>query len=397
MPDGEVGTVTRMDRNEHGPDGGGTRRRDLLRAAGAATGAGLLGASGIGAGLAAGAPETHTFLCQNAWLLDGVVTDDSRYSPVAKPALDERARGLGRRLAGGDVDILGFQEVFAEEQREQINDRLEREFDEAIGPRGVPETAPKSSGLYTLGLADNRILASERMAYRNRGNPRRDADAYARKGVLFTRVAVGDGAIDLFTTHLLAGGGLPGYRERPLVEPESDEQYRRDQLQEFEAFVNEVKAEYDPDGAVPTVCAGDFNIAPGDSEYDALTSFRDGLGLYDVWDRFGDGYGGTNNDAITDGCVFDPEESPPSYCDGGSAGSRIDYIFVEQGHPGIRVEDIRRRVFWRRLAPPGQFFADEDEQVPNYLADHVALELEFAVPSGTRPEEQDGLLTELLQ
>lgn len=60
----------------------------------------------------------------------------------------------------------------------------------------------------------------------------------------------------------------------------------------------------------------------------------------------------------------------------GSSG--IDYIFVSTGR-GLTVKDIRRRVFWRELAPPDQFFPDDEGEIPNYLTDHVGLELEFSV------------------
>lgn len=221
------------------------------------------------------------------------------------------------------------------------------------------------------------------MAFENSGNRRRDADAYARKGVLFTRIGLGGGAIDLFTTHLLAGGGWPGEAvdPSPVRDPVSEEDYRRRQLAEFRDFVDAVKDEHDPDREIPIVCAGDFNIAPADPEADALLAFQKNLGLVDAWtESHPTRPGPTDTDAITGACRFDPYDSPPSYCDGGRAddADRIDYVFVED-RPDLQVRSIRRRVFWRELAPPDQFFVDAEETVPNYLADHVGLEVEFAV------------------
>lgn len=370
------------------------RRRDILKASGVAAGLGVAGTVGVGSG----SPNTHTLLTQNAWLLDeayaGLVPNqpeaadldgvprDNSVKPIEKPALDERARELGARLSYSDFDIVGLQEVFDEEQRKQIRSPIQREFDDAVGPKERPENASVSSGLYTLAI-DHSILESERMAFENRGNTVRDADARAEKGVLFTRVALEDGAIDLFTTHLLAGGGFPGEEvdPSPVRERTSEEEFRRKQLEEFEAFVDQVKADHDPDGEIPIVCAGDFNIAPGDSEAPALEAFQRNLGLVDAWEEnHPEKQGGTDTDAITDACRFDPFDSPPSYCAGGEAedADRIDYVLVED-RSDITVKSIRRRVFWRELASPDQFFVDENEEVPNYLADHIGLEVEFSV------------------
>lgn len=359
------------------------RRRAVLQAGGVAASLGVTGTVGLGM---AGADEatTHTFLCQNAWLLDEAGdVDNDHVQVVAKPALEQRARGFGARLSYSDLDIVGFQEVFDGEQREQIRRPVQPPVDDAVGPRERPENVAVSSGLYTLTRGNHPIEITERVAFDNRGNRRRDADAYSEKGVLFTRIGLPHGSVDLFTTHLLAGGGWPGEAvdPSPVREPLSPAEYRRRQLGEFEDFVRAVKTEHDPEREVPIICAGDFNIASGDPADPALQDFRRTLGLLDAWEEtHPDAPGQTDSTAITDACVFDPMESPPSYCDGGvdSEAERIDYIFVED-HDAIAIEDISRRVFWRELAPPDQFFADEDEEIPNYLTDHVGLELEFSV------------------
>lgn len=329
------------------------------------------------AGFVPGQPDAADF----DWL-----PRDNSVKPVEKPALEERAQALGARLSYSDIDIAGLQEVFDQEQRTQIRKPVRRQIgedlDDAIGPRQRLEEVSVSGGLYTLALGHD-ITITERMAFESRGNRRRDADAYARKGVLFTRVNLGDGAVDIFTTHLLAGGGWPGepVDPRPVREPTSPTEFRRRQLDEFEAFVKTVKSEHDPDGQVPTVCAGDFNIAPGDPEAGDLDLFKENLGLVDAWKQeHPNRPGATDSDAITDACMFDPSDSPPSYCDGGASeeAGRIDYVFVED-RPDFRVDRIRRRVFWRELAPPSQFFADQDEEQPNYLADHVGLEVDFSL------------------
>ncbi|RXK47487.1 endonuclease/exonuclease/phosphatase family protein [Halorientalis pallida] len=357
------------------------QRRDVLRTgATVAGGVGVLGASGVGqsvGGSAAGAGETYRFLWQNLWLLNGIVGNDT---DIAKPALQERASEFGDRLAGSDIDVAALCEVFSSEQRETIREPVERAVDYEIGP---PAEFEKSSGLYTLALGGPEIVAMERTEFDADGYEPRDADAWAKKGVLYTRLDFGAGQVDLFTTHLLAGGGIPYVDLNPFSDPPTPAEYRADQLAELRAFVQSVEADHDPDNRVPTVVAGDFNVGAGGGEYGKLTAVRDDLGLADAWLGYAGGPGGTNRTAITDGCAFEPAESPPSYCDGGAGGDRIDYVFVEPTRPShasrLSIEAIKRRVFCRQLAPPDQFYADDAEERPNYLTDHVGLELDWTL------------------
>ncbi len=372
---------------DHGaqPADGGVQRRDVLRTGATVAGSvGLLGVSGIGqaaagatGGSADGTGTTHTFLWQNMWLLNGIVGNDT---DIAKPALRARASEFGDRLAGSDIDVAALCEVFSSEQRETIRDPIERAVDDEVGP---PAQFEKSSGLYTLALGGPAIVAMERMEFDADGYEPRDADAWARKGVLFTRLDFGVGQVDLFTTHLLAGGGIPYVDLNPFMEPPAPAEYRADQLDELRGFVQSVEADHDPNNRVPTVVAGDLNVAAGSGEYGTLRTVRDDLGLEDAWLQHAGGPGGTNSDAITGGCAFESAESPPSYCDGGDGGDRIDYVFVEPPRDShacrLAVEDIRRRVFWRGLASPDQFYADDQEQQPNYLTDHVGLELDWRI------------------
>ena len=124
-----------------------------------------------------------------------------------------------------------------------------------------------------------------------------------------------------------------------------------------------------------------LNIAPDDPEAPALDRFQANLGLVDAWEEEHlKSSVGTSQEEITSGCDFDPWNSPPTYCNGGTVSDpdRIDYIFVED-RPEFQIQRLQRRVFWRELAPPDQFYADAAETVPNYLADHIGLEMEFTV------------------
>lgn len=392
-----------MNRDSDGADDApfDIKRRNVLQAGGFAAGLGLAGATGLGAAREAppdvpagrpdeSDPDTHTFLCQNAWIIPEPLWDDAdnplvekEPSAIKTPENEARASRLGASLAYSHVDVAGFQEVFHEKHREILRQPIQRDLEDAVGPEQAYENAAVSSGLYTLAMGDRRIAETETMVYDNRGNRRRDEDAYAQKGVLFTRLDLGDGVVDLFTTHLLAGGAWPGERvdPSPVRDPASPAEYRRRQLEEFRAFVEDVKAEHDPEGRVPTVCAGDFNIDGDAPEYPALEAFRDALGLTDAWVAVhGDAAGPTDGTAITEACGFDPWSQPPYYCpddDDSEAAERIDYVFVED-HPAVDVADVRRRVFWRKLDDPREFDAGDGR--PNYLADHVGLEVDFRFP-----------------
>lgn len=380
-------------------------RRSVLQAGGFAAGLGVTGAAGLGGARATsnrgsrgrnGEPgaDVHTFLCQNAWTIPEPLWDDADNPVVEKgpgafetPDNEARAREFGAALAYSHVDFAGFQEVFHEKHREILRGPIQRDLEYSVGPEQRYENAAVSSGLYTLAMGDRSVVATETMVYDARGNRRRDEDAYAQKGVLFTRIDLGDGVVDLFTTHLLAGGAWPGEAvdPGPVREPTSPAEYRRRQLAEFRSFVESVKDEYDPEGRVPTVCAGDFNIHPDAPEYAALEEFRYGLGLDDAWVQVhGDAAGPTGGAAVTGACGFDPWDPSPYYCPDGDAGGedaiRIDYVFVED-HPAVAVEDVRRRVFWRKLDAPSQFYTDGDR--PNYLADHVGLEVDLRCPGRT--------------
>lgn len=394
-----------MEQDEDGTEADrplGLDRRSVLQAGGFAAGLGVTGAAGLGGADAAsdrGPPgrtgesgsNVHTFLCQNAWIIPEPLWDDADNPVVEKepgiietPDNEARARGFGAALAYSGVDFAGFQEVFHEKHREILRGPIQRDLEYAVGPEQRYENAAVSSGLYTLAMGDRSVVATETMVYDARGNRRRDEDAYAQKGVLFTRIDLGDGVVDLFTTHLLAGGAWPGEAvdPRPVREPTSPAEYRRRQLDEFRSFVESVKAEYDPEGQVPTVCAGDFNIHPDAPEYSALEEFRDELGLNDAWVQVhGDETGPTGGAAVTDACGFDPWDHSPYYCPDGDAGGedakRIDYVFVDD-HPAVAVDDVRRRVFWRKLDDPSTFATESGR--PNYLADHVGLEVDVRFP-----------------
>ena len=346
------------------------RRRTVLR-----TGAAGLGGVTLGASPAAvsgrSTAESYRFLWVNAWLTDGIrgVLGTS-LDVAAKPQYRERAVELGRRLGEDGYDIVGLCEVFNDEQ-----ETVETEYVDAAGageaiPGPGPDGGEKGAGLLDLvsgvDVTDRATLEydaepSDHLTY---------VDAHVGKGANYVELDLGPGKIDLFTTHIATGSLLPwadgGDEDIPAL--------RRRQLDELGEFV---AARSSPENV--TLVAGDFNIAPDGAAADALEAFAAGAGLEDAWLAHGRGPGGTNDDAIVDGCAFDPNGAPPAYCPADDAGERIDYVFLEppaaEHAMDLTVDTIDRRVFWRELAPPDRFYADDGGEVPNYLTDHVGLDL----------------------
>ncbi|NUB89586.1 endonuclease/exonuclease/phosphatase family protein [Haloterrigena sp. SYSU A121-1] len=346
------------------------RRRTALKAGATGLGGALLGAAGASKSVRA-ASESYRFLWVNAWLADGLEgVAGLPFTVAAKPQYQERASELGRRLGEEGYDVVGLCEVFNDEQ-----ETVEAEYADGAGtgtaiPGPEPDGGEKGAGLLDLvagvTVTDHATLEydaepSDHLTY---------VDAHVGKGANYVELDLGPGKVDLFTTHLVSGSLLPwtdgGDEDIPAL--------RSRQLEELGAFVAERAS---PENV--TLVAGDFNIAPDGAAADALESFASTAGLYDAWLDHGRGPGGTNDDAIVDGCAFDPSGAPPAYCPADDAGERIDYVFLEEPTAehelDLRVDALERRVFWRELAPPDQFYADDNGEVPNYLADHVGLDL----------------------
>ena len=83
--------------------------------------------------------------------------------------------------------------------------------------------------------------------------------------------------------------------------------------------------------------------------------------------------------------TFDPDEPGPHYCDdyasdGDDDKARIDYVFVADPVAShsfyLDVSRVRRRPFPRPGRDTDVFYENhEDEEGPNFLSDHLGLEL----------------------
>lgn len=322
------------------------RRRTAIKAGAAGIGGVVLGASGLPvAGRTA--PESYRFLWVNSWLTDGIEgVLGSSLNVAAKPQYQERAVELGRRLGEEGYDIVGLCEVFNDEQ-----ETVETEYVDAAGageaiPGPGPDGSEKGAGLLDLVSG---VDVTDRATLEYDAEPDGDltyVDAHVGKGANYVELDLGPGAVDLFTTHLVTGSLLPwadgGDEDIPAL--------RGQQLDELGEFVDERSS---PENV--TVVAGDFNIAPDGEAADDLEEFAATAGLNDAWLDHGSGPGGTEDNAIIDGCAFDPNDAPPAYCPSDDAGERIDYVFLEAPTADhameLQVDAIDRRVFWRELAP----------------------------------------------
>jgi endonuclease/exonuclease/phosphatase family metal-dependent hydrolase len=312
-----------------------------------------------------------TLLSYNTYLLDGVTIKigDKEYHIGAKPAFEDRAKEIasevvkpvnmppGLNVKEKNYEIIALCEVFSPEVQKLIEDRTPQ-YTHIPGPGDL--TLKKGSGLYQLIISSRKtVCAPQSIVFSHQGNLMTDADAYSRKGVLLTRIDVGVGIIDLYSTHLYAGGGLEPY----LPGPSGDyvRETRAKQLDEFVQFFEKTHQKKN----VAVFC-GDFNNTPDDDFFAKIFN----MNLYPFnWKNTGNTTGDpSRKDGYDDDCC-NPGESP-TYCTKGK-GQPIDYVFVEKQTSDhnfkLEVKSFRRRPFPRSYPTDGQY----------YLSDHLGLEVIF--------------------
>ncbi len=235
------------------------------------------------------------FLTYNTYLLRATLKLPAPLTDVtlhAKPEIENRARELGRILRT-EYDLSCLYEIMEHEQKSHIL--------EAWG-----ETPP---GHIFGGRLSSLLTISPRFPIRRharhiffaRGKSydidlgltsfkvSLDSDFYAEKGVLFTEIETPLGCVEIYSTHLMFGGGLgeaaqdvlnivPGAHMTPS---NADErlQIELQQIDELIAFYNE---QHLPSN-VALVC-GDFNIdASNERKYELLSQRFKSINMRDVW------------------------------------------------------------------------------------------------------------------
>lgn len=319
-----------------------------------------------------------------------------------KPERHQRAREIGQ-VIGPDYEIVALCEVFEEESQSSIRAHAAasgRSVHVAIGPDDSGHLA--SSGLMTLAI-DRPIAGIERKTFNNRGQYCCDSDAWANKGVLLTRIDVGLGILEVYSTHLLSGGDIADFLTPSEAVTESTKQLQVDELIAF------YEQHHDPRNVAMVV--GDFNIsADNASRYDQLVGKLHALGLLDAWpfhrhrespghaDNAGVPRGDTHASGESTGTLVDLPGAPPvpgavdssrvgdvcvpatgPFCidgqeDPAKKTSRIDYVFVEnptsQHTFTLDFTRIRRRPFAR---------TGDNVVTELWLSDHLGLDLKLVV------------------
>lgn len=287
------------------------------------------------------------------------------------PDVAERAPLVGQAVADR-FDIVALGECFDASERAAVA----AAWPDAELVDGSGRGRYKLLGSGLAALVDRRraeVVTSARHTYRS-GGDLRDSDTFASKGALFVRVSTGaTGAplVDLFSTHLIAGGDLfpiPGHDDHAR-----HHRARMAQVDELVAFIAE---QHDPANVL--LVLGDFNVPaydPDPSLDEPTERYRDlskrlmAIGLCDLWATGGVGPGPT--------CTFtDPRDLPPDpdepdrVADDPGAGpeapgERIDYLWL-RGPDGVdvTVDRPRRWAFPGRAARGGR---------AGSLSDHLAL------------------------
>lgn len=316
----------------------------------------------------------------------------------SKPALEARALELPGVLSAYDLCCLC--EVMTQESRNSIFHGLETQ-----GGNWAQEAGPDESGAWTLAgsglyfLAKNRrIVKSERLVYSQRGEKRRDTDAWANKGAMLNVIDLGFGKLEVYQTHFYYGGDLPEVRipgvDVPILyEPTLDERrhVRREELRELADFY---QRHHQPENVA--VITGDFNMNGANVlDYADIRRTMDSLNMRDLWTwdvyrhppnkgytcRFTDGDSERWERDFSRISRLIPEEpdgrNPLAYyCDDLASQAapragvgRYDYVFVENPTPAHQYTlEVSRPV--RRPFPRSRPSDNE-----SYLSDHLGLDI----------------------
>lgn len=346
------------------------------------------------------------FLSYNTYLTEAHITLPDPFPDLritAKPALHGRAREIGQRIFA-EYDFACLYEVMQEQQRNEIL---------AVWGPSPPDNffGGTLSSLFTIGKKFN-IGRRENKAYRNKGKAKSidivpvvgpsvdislDSDFYAEKGVMFTEIVTPFGTVEVFSTHLMFGGGF-GKTAEALInaatpfeghisESSPSERFdiQKNQLDELIEFYHALHH-----GDNVAIICGDLNIDGSDvGHFGELKNRLAAIGMKDAWAEgpfLNNLVGGQtarndDDDTKTQERNFDnictglatnedycddsrpPNHPPPPDCVG-----RFDYVFVEDPQPGhkcnLDLSRVRRRQF--RWSQPS------DEQF--FLSDHLGLE-----------------------
>jgi endonuclease/exonuclease/phosphatase family metal-dependent hydrolase len=240
------------------------------------------------------------------------------------------------REAASEVDVLCMQEVFLSEA-ERFFDALAHLFKlrddnkNSLWPLSVV-----GSGLGTASRV--RIAAHEKRAF---DPPFTHSDRFARKGMLHTRVAIGDVLVDVVNTHMQSGMGL-GARV-----------VRKRQLAQLGRFVQDVGR-----SGAPMIVCGDLNI-------DGLA--RGGRDEYAEIARALPGF--VDLGATTDDVTFDTEHNELAKRHAPSEPpQRLDYMFLSD--PSNVIASVA-------IEPAFHVALESAARPRTFASDHYAVKARF--------------------
>lgn len=351
------------------------------------------------------------FLSYNTYLLKAKLKLPDPFQDVelkAKPEIEDRARELGRILRS-DYDLACLYEIMEHEQKSHIL--------EAWG--STPPAHILVDRLTSL-LTISQRFPIVRHAYHKfsiRGKSydinlgltsvkvSLDSDFYADKGVLLTEIETPFGNIEIYSTHLMFGGGLGDAAQEILnvipgehMTPSNSEERLNIQLQQIDELIAFYNQKHINPKNVAIVC-GDFNIDASDpAKYEQIRRRFAAIAMRDAWaewpfqnerqgpfqnERRGgqtarndDGDGSPKERNFDSVCVPLTGSLGDLYCDDTkmTASSsdyvgRLDLLFVQDPDPGhdcnLDVARVRRRGFQRPNVTSGD---------QGFLSDHLGLD-----------------------
>ncbi len=350
------------------------------------------------------------FLSYNTYLLKAKLKLPDPFPDVtlhAKPDIENRARELGRILRT-DYDLACLYEIMEDEQKSHIlqawgdtppahvfGGRLSSLL--TISPRfpivrQVYKPFDTKGKCYDINVGVTSFKVSL------------DADFYAAKGVLLTEIETPFGRVEIYSTHLMFGGGLGAAAQDILnvipgahMTPSNAEERLQTELQQIDELVAFYNANHVDARNVALVC-GDFNIdasaqttdPSGQTKYEKYEQIcrRFGtIGMRDTWAegpfqnewhggqtaRNDDGDGSPKEGNFDNVCV--PLVGPYGdlYCDdtkktisSSDYVGRFDLLFVQDPIPehacNFDLARVRRRGFQRQDVTKG------------FLSDHLGLD-----------------------
>lgn len=345
------------------------------------------------------------FLFQNTFLLaaatltirtPGAPVPDIPIALGNKPALFPRAREIGQVIED-EYDVAAMCEAFSDQVRREILKAWGNSppTTQAVGPAGTSTQPPNAlgSGLFTVATSMTRDRV-ETHIFTERGDGMVDLDVYSNKGVLMTELnpGLGRGNIEIYSTHMLSGGDIPGMvpaHLRPFIdfdEPGIPARLRIDRQQQVVELADFYQQQHRDENVA--IFVGDFNIKRIDSKfddndqpYDDMAQVLRQLGFVDLWaERRPATAGRTANFNNLRGDICAVPSGGGMYCEepelseseiANSPGDTLDYIFVQrpQATHRISVDFVkpRRRGDRRRRSAP-KF--DKIE----VLSDHLGLD-----------------------